>query len=128
MWNSDELRDRAWELASPVLHQHLDNALQRYESALGTDKIADDIRNVVLAASDGRVDTLFLEKSRRVWGRVDVDLRAVHLTPNDIPQAEELMDFAAAHTLIHGGNVYALDHDRLPSGESSLAALLRYAS
>jgi hypothetical protein len=128
IWNEDELRDRAWDLASPILSQRRDQALERFNQAVGTDKVSNEIRELVLAASDGRLETLFLEKNRQLWGNVDSKLRAVHTREEKQQGDEELLDFAAAHTLMHGGRVYSLDRNKMPTDESPAAALLRYSA
>ena len=128
IWDVDELRDRAWELASPVLSQRRNQALERFNRAAGTDKVTDETRDVVLAASEGRVEALFLEKKRQLWGNVDRNLRAVHIRNEKQQGDEELFDFAAAHTLMHCGRVYSLDRDQMPTDESPAAALLRYSA
>ena len=41
------------------------------------------------------------------------------------PGDEDLLDFAAIHTLFNGGTVYAVDPDEVPGG-TPLAAVFRY--
>jgi hypothetical protein len=36
------------------------------------------------------------------------------------------LDLAAVQTLLHGGTVYAVDHERVPDEEAALAAIYRY--
>lgn len=128
IWTEEELRDRAWELAAPILNQRRDQALERFDKEFGTDKVVTDTRKVVLAANEGRVETLFLEKDRQVWGNIDRNLGAVYVRDAGEKDGEELLEFAAAQTLIHGGRVYSLDCGRSPARESPAAALLRYSA
>lgn len=125
-WHEDELRDRAWEMASPILSTHREQALGRWENLAGTDRVVSEIRDVVLAAGDGRIETLFLKTGEELWGDVDPGLRAVQPNAADETSGDELLDYSAAHTLMHGGSVYSLEPDQFP-GEGVMAAVLRYA-
>jgi hypothetical protein len=59
---------------------------------------------------------------------VDAKLRAVHVH-DDTQAGDELLDYAAAQTVMRGGDVYAVDADQLPANNASpAAALLRYVA
>jgi hypothetical protein len=50
----------------------------------------------------------------------------IHVVQADAPGAIDLLDFAAAQTLLNSGTVYALQAEEMPS-DSTIAALFRYA-
>jgi hypothetical protein len=80
---------------------------------------------VVPATVDGRVDTLFVASGVRRWGRFDADERKVERHGEQTTESEDLLDFAAVHTYMNGGTVYAVDPDEVPGGKD-LAAVMRY--
>lgn len=50
---------------------------------------------------------------------------AVDLHPEPEPDDEDMLDFAAIHTLLNGGKVYAVKPDQVPNGAPA-AAIFRY--
>ncbi len=77
----------------------------------------------MLAAEEGRVETLFLVRGQRRWGYVDPKLQAVQIEDQS-SRGVELLDYAAARTLSSGGDIYLLES--LPESDSPAAATLRY--
>lgn len=122
-WSDDELREHAWKLVEPDLQRHEEQAWQEFQEASSNGRGSDKLDNIVLAADQGRIDTLFLAKNEERWGNVDAQLQAVHPT-GDESDGEELLDYAAARTISNGGTVYLLD--TLPEIDSPVAATFRY--
>ena len=58
-------------------------------------------------------------------GTFDPVTLAVHLHKNPEPGDEDLLDFAALHTLSNGGTVYAVEPEKVPD-DAPLAAVFRY--
>lgn len=122
-WSEDELREHAWKLVEPHLEQCQQQAWRQFEEANSNGRGTDELRSVVLAAGQGRIETLFLTRSEERWGRVEPELQAVHTVDSD-GEGEELLDFAAMKTLSNGGEVYLFDS--LPNTDSPAAATFRY--
>ena len=87
---------------------------------------ASDLNTVVKAAKFGQVGTLFVPLGIQKWGRYDPENNKVLQEPEPTPQNEDLLDFAAIHTILNSGQVYAVQPEELP-GDGDLAAILRYA-
>jgi hypothetical protein len=49
----------------------------------------------------------------------------VDLHPEPEPDDEDMLDFAAIHTLLNGGTVYAVEPEKVPD-EAPAAAIFRY--
>ncbi len=122
-WSEGELREHAWKIAEPQFQETQRRAWERYQTAKSSGRACDDLRSLVLAAHEGRIETLFLVRGEQRWGHVDPKLRAVHVG-DQASAGEELLDYAAARTLSNGGDVYLLD--TLPESSSPAAATLRY--
>ncbi len=121
----EELRASAWQLVKPLFLASQSDSAERF-SVLETKGLAtDDLEAGVLAAVDGRVETLFVALETHRWGRLDPVAREIDIDPELDDENEDLLDRAAVETFLHGGTVYAVDEDRVP-GTGVLAALLRY--
>ena len=85
-----------------------------------------DLNKAVKAASFGQVETLFVPLGLQIWGRYDVENNKVIRASDPSAENEDLLDFAAAETMLNSGQVFAVPREQMP-GEGELAAILRYA-
>lgn len=107
------LREKAWEVAAPVLRNVELQARDKFEHLAGTDRTQATTQLVVESACRGRVDTLF----------VPMQLTGGPQAVKPMSNEAELVEEAAEQTLLFGGRVLAVDD--VP-GDSALAAVLRY--
>lgn len=121
----EELHAQAWEIVEPYMQQEQQRAVERYHQDSARAQSSDEIRTVVPAAAFGRVDTLFVATGVQTWGSFNPSDSTLQLHPEPLPGDEDLLDFAAVHTLLHSGTVYAVPADRVPGG-GPVAALFRY--
>lgn len=120
-----EIHARAWSVVEPVFLEARKKAGERYRELAGTGDTSNDIKEVVLAAFDGRIDTLFVTVGVQRWGCFDPEKREVELHDKQQPGDEDILDFAAMHALINNGRVYAVEPSGMPDGEP-VAAIFRY--
>jgi hypothetical protein len=128
--NPDELsaatlHERAWALVEPHFRQAREEAVARYQRYAGTGRAVSDLSEVILAASHGRVETLFVALGTQCWGVFDSETQDIQLVSEEAPEAEDLLDCAALHTFLNSGTVYAVPPDQVPA-PAPLAAILRY--
>ncbi len=124
----EELRDKAWEIVEPVLNADRSKAAERYGDFLGTGRASNRYDEILPAAHDGRVDTLFVARGVRLWGAYDAEARKARLQENQDTQRkgnEDLLDLAAILTFQNGGQVYAVPQQEVPGGQA-MAAIFRY--
>ncbi|HEY4589032.1 MAG TPA: hypothetical protein VII86_07380 [Thermoanaerobaculia bacterium] len=124
----EELRDKAWEIIEPVLTADRRRAAGRYGDLLGTGRASSRYEEILPAAHDGRIDTLFVARGVRLWGSYDEKKREVR-PQADQDQArkggEDLLDLAAVKTFLNGGKVFAVPQQEVPDGQA-MAAVFRY--
>ncbi len=123
--SAEELHERAWPVVEPVFTQAQEEAAGRFHALAGTGQASSELEDVVTAADDGRVDTLFVALGTRHWGRFDREGRTVELTESNGPGTEDLVDFAAIQTVLKGGTVYAVAPEEVPAS-GAVAAVYRY--
>ncbi len=123
MLKPEALHAQAWEIVQPHLVQAQQQAIARYRHEASAGRTANDIAEVVLAATHGRVDLLFVALDVQQWGSLDGE--QVHLHPGPEPGDHDLLDLAAIQTILNSGTVYAVEPEQVPD-QMPLAAILRY--
>lgn len=128
--NPDHLRPaQLMDQARPVMESHwrveMSALRDRYETALAHGGAACELDEVLWAAYDGRIETLFVEDGAEAWGMADAGERVVEASDQRGPGINELHDLAARRSLMNGGRVMTLDGDAMPC-EGPIAAIYRY--
>ncbi len=127
-----DLHRRAWELIEPEIGRDLEQALERFERELGRNQSSVDLRDIVIAAGRGQVDTLFVDPSKPVWGSFDPVTEDIELSdhaPTDTVAAQkagmsDLVEFAIREAWKHRGEVYFINTEQHPK-YTPLSAVLR---
>lgn len=121
----EELHDRAWPLAEPILLRSRNDAALRYQELRETARATHALEDALRAAADGRIEVLFVPEGIQSWGTFDEGTRQV--VRHDHPENgdEDLLNVAAIRTILSSGTVYAATPESMPGGDP-VAALLRY--
>jgi hypothetical protein len=140
---TDELTERA------IHAKALEALAPRFDAAIGIDLkelnekpsalVSSDPTEIVSAAAIGRVKTLFFDQASGPFGVFDRELFAVEAVCSAAPRylretadsesadgecGWDLVDLAAAETVLHGGAIHAFDGEDAPV--AGVAAVLRY--
>lgn len=124
--SNEALHERAWPVVEPLFTRAQEEADARFRELLGTGHASGQLEEVVTAAHDGRVETLFVALGTRRWGSFDPSSRTVEPAEHNGPGTEDLVDLAATQTLLKGGTVFAVPPERVPEGGAEVAAVYRY--
>jgi hypothetical protein len=126
MLRAEELRDRAWPLVEPHFLEARRRAQERYRGLAGTGLASSRLDEVVVAAHDGRIDTLFAASGVRRWGAYDLGTRKVRFDERMAPGSGDLVDLAAVQTFVNGGAVHVVEPGEVPEAGEPVAAIFRY--
>ncbi len=121
----EELHRLAWELIEPVFHAKRDEAVRRFDNQQGTGLVSTSLEEVVPAAWYGRVDTLFIDPARQLWGSFSASDSRIELHAQAREDDLDLLDFAAVNALRREGQVFELTGPMRERGYQ-LAAVFRY--
>jgi hypothetical protein len=125
LMTTEDLHMRAWAIVQPHFLKAQHEAAAAYERLLGLGRASGDVEAVVPAAYYGQVDRLFVAVGVQCWGTFDPATHAVHWHSEAQTGDEDLLDFAAVHTLLNSGTVYAVAPEYVPDIRP-LAAIFRY--
>lgn len=123
-----ELHAKAWKIVEPVFQENQQKAMDRFQEFLGQQNglAVNDLDGAVKAAIGGRVETLIVPLGVQKWGHYDPATDSVHFEAAPTPENEDMINYAAAQTILNSGNVYAVPANEVPGG-GEVAAILRYA-
>jgi hypothetical protein len=113
----------AWRIVEPIFRQAQAGAKATYERFAETEQASDDLETILPAAQFGRVDTLFATVGVQQWGTFDTQTQKLQFKDDD--SGSDLLNLAVIQTFLHGGTVYVLEADQMPT-KQPLAALYRY--
>jgi Bacterial archaeo-eukaryotic release factor family 7 len=121
------IHEYACQIARPIFEENQKKTRGKFEKLRGQqDALAiDNLEEAVKAAKFGQVDTLFVPLDEHKWGRYDAENNKVILESESGPENEDLLDLAAAETILSSGQVFAIPREEMP-GDGDLAAILRY--
>lgn len=121
----DELHRKAWQVARPHFDRIRKRAVGQFSQMRENNRASTDLDEIVLAAQEGRIDTLFLNPKHEIWGRVDPENYRVQRHGEQQPDDVELLDYAARHTYRNHGTVFEMEVAEMPE-QAAAAALYRY--
>jgi hypothetical protein len=120
-----ELHERALPLALDYFLREKQDAADRYLEAWHTQRASNTLADVLAAAQQGRVQSLFVAAGVQLWGSFNTRMSVVSVCEEPMPGTQDLLNLAALRTLTNGGSVYAVPPREVPGG-GALAAVYRY--
>lgn len=117
------LHAAAWPLVEELFDSDKRAAADAFLS--GKTATARDVDAALVASHQGHIESVFIPVQHHVWGSFEPDSLTVTQHEERQPGDRDLLDVTATFTLIHGGNVFAVDAAAMPSSDP-VAAVLRF--
>lgn len=128
--SSSELHSKTWPLVEPFFSSSLENYMQKYGDLAGTGKTSYDLKSIVPAAVNGRVEAIFITPEASQWGKYTE--QGANLTIDLHDNFEEnddcLVSMSAVETVLNGGKTYIVDKENMPEKnvDTDIVAVFRY--
>jgi hypothetical protein len=119
--NPHELHARAWPIVEPLFLRAQREAAARYDRLAGTGLTSQDPQDIVRAAENGRIETLFVSQHPAGPSAAAGD---VSVSDED-SRLRDMLELATVTALSKGGTVYVIPAGEVPGGGSA-AAVFRY--
>lgn len=116
----DVILKNAWEIVAKYFNRKLDDIIETYHNWKGTGKTSTQLEDIVSASYFSRVEQLLIKNNVTQFGNFDPEENHVYLAEDGNGQYD-LYNFAAIKTISNGGQVYVLDDEHMPDGESIIA-------
>ncbi|MGF1637461.1 MAG: hypothetical protein ACFCUU_10345 [Cyclobacteriaceae bacterium] len=122
----EKLKTMAWEVMEPIYHEKLQKYAEEFGEAKAHGKGSDDLKEVAVAAVEGKIERLLVEADKIIAMRI-TNLTTGNMQNKDIdnPRIDDLLDDMGELVLKLGGDVVVVPADKMPS-ETGLAAIYRY--
>jgi hypothetical protein len=126
--STHELHQQANELLADYFVESQNKRIERYQNNSGTDLTSTDLRQILEAAVIGRVDTVFIKKAAKVWGKFDEQNLQATIHGDFHENDEQLLNKLAVITIQNGGVAYLMDEVDFvhKNGPVLAAALYRF--
>jgi hypothetical protein len=121
----NELHKRCWQIVEPVFTEKQKKAVSLYERFSGNGRASSNLEDIVKAAYSRRIESLFVNQKEQRWGKFNPENEEIKVYSNNQPDSEDLLDFAAVHTLLNNGIVYVVEKEKMPC-DKAVAAVFRY--
>lgn len=123
--SAEALHSEALQVIKPMIRAKRAHTIADYHDRTEHGLASRDLHEIVPGAFAGRIDTLFVLANHHQWGTYDAD--ALRVTLDDAPTRTngDLLDTAAAQTILHGGTVFLMDSEEMPE-QTGIAAIFRY--
>lgn len=122
----DDIHQLSWALVKNQYQTDVKQALEDYSRLKNkNDETSENLETIVSAAWFKRVHTMFVAKNSFVWGNFSPDDNTVTIDDKHTSSNQDLLDLAAAQTIINGGTVLLISQDKIPRNATA-AAILRY--
>jgi hypothetical protein len=123
--SNKELHAKAWRIIESLVMTEQMNAIEKFSALMDTEYTSLHIDEIIKAAHEGRIDTLFIEKDSVQWGSFDETEYVIETHMVRKPESRDLLEFAAIQTTLNGGVVYVIESNFLPTNHLA-AAILRF--
>ncbi len=121
------LHEKGWALVTPVFYEEQAKALERFKQLIGSKSnlASIEISAIVESGFTKRVESLFVANDVQIWGTFNSKSLQSEIHESQQEGDEDLLDFAAVHTLINAGTIYPLPLKKMPR-QRPAAAIFRY--
>jgi hypothetical protein len=120
------MHERAWHVMASHFNQNRKEKIEQFKEISNVEKVSAELNDIIPAAVNGRVDTLFLKNRQDVYGIFDASSQDVRLDDEKTVSNASLLNLAAVNTFLQDGNVYLLEDEEMPVDTQPANAILRY--
>lgn len=120
------LHEKAMDILHDKFEEEKREKMERFEYELSQVKASYDEGEVIPAAINGRVDTLFIRNRSSLWGTFKKETNTIEIDGESTIYNADLLNIAAIDTLLQNGSVYLLDKEEMPAPTGKANAILRF--
>lgn len=120
------LHEMALEEVNDFFYKNRKNAAKRLNEQSSVGKISFDLNDIIPAAIDGRIESLFIQKLKDRFGLYDKINRSLIIDEGQKAKQASLFNLAAVQTWLKDGDVFIVEKEEMPIEGTNINALFRY--
>lgn len=120
------LHEMALEVVDDYFQERRKTATKRLKEQSPVGKTSFDLNDIIPAAIDGRIESLFIRKSKDRFGLYDKINRSLIIDESQKAKQASLFNLAAIQTWLKDGDVFIVEKEDMPIEGTSMNALFRY--
>ncbi|PLX02149.1 MAG: hypothetical protein C0595_11960 [Marinilabiliales bacterium] len=120
------LHEMALEIVDDYFQKGRKSATVKLKEQSSVGKFSSDLNDIIPAALEGRIESLFIQKSNDRYGLYDIINRSLIIDEGHKAKQASLFNMAAIQTWLKDGNVFIVEKDKMPFNGTSINALFRY--
>ncbi|MGI9546372.1 MAG: hypothetical protein ACR2MM_03985 [Flavobacteriaceae bacterium] len=121
-----KMQQEAWELITSIYQKKKKQKTVLFGELIHTQRTCHQISEIVPAAKQGKIETLFLSKGDEVYGSYNGTNNCVILDTEKAAFNFSLINRAALNTILQGGKVFTMEPEDMPVKKRPLNAIYRY--
>lgn len=125
--SSSELLELAKEVAKPYLEKDIHQVLERFGDNVSNGRASYNFTEIVKASQTNQISYLLVDKTERIWGRLNPEHNNVEIHSPREPGDEDLIDMVISNTIEQNGHVFVLNPEEMPI-TAPVAAVFRYSA
>jgi len=124
--NKNKMHQDSWRLIQPHFEKTKKVKLDKFTELYHTPKVSYEISEIIPAAVNGKIDTLFIQKNADLFGIYNSETGCVRIDKRKEINNASLDNLTSMSTFKQGGKVYFMEADEMPIKDRPLNALFRY--
>lgn len=120
------MHERAWNVIEPVFGERREKKRTQFQETANVEKISTKLEDIIPAAVNGRVDTLFIQNRKDVYGIFDAARQDIRIDDSKDMHNASLLNMAAIKTFLQDGKVFLMEAENMPVENTTANAILRY--
>jgi len=120
-----EIAGKAWKVMEPFYLEKIQDLVDDFQDKRASLLGSQDLKQVSLAAVEGRVDTVLIDGEKMIPGRIDNTTGDIGFGNIKDPELDDILDDLAELVMRKKGQVVVLPKDKMPY-KTGIAAIYRY--
>ncbi len=120
------LHEKAWEIINTFNKKDLNKWQTAFPELMAKRRASTELSTILRAATQGKIDQLFIDKDKKVWGNFDLTQNILNTENVSTDNNEDLLALAAALTFQNQGIVYNVTKNEMPDAAHTANAIFRY--
>ena len=124
--NKKEMHKLSWNLVKDYFKMGKISKLTQFNELYHTSKVSYKPSDIIPAAINGKIDTLFIAKDTDLFGVYNKETNKVRLDDSRDEHNISLINYAALQTFNQRGKVFELEPNEMPVKSEPITAIYRY--